>query len=163
MDTGDETNRYESLLKLTPAQALAADVLDAGGSQSEAAEMAGVSRVTISRWTHHHPAFVAELNRRYIERAGRVATRVDELTSKAMELVAKSVEQGDTSVAIQWLRILGPLGLKNRDPKGKRPISAEEIIAKAAELAAMAAPLELVSHPYRDSAVRRIISSVKSD
>lgn len=156
MNTHDETLRYESLLKLSPAQTVAVDVLDAGGSQLDAAAKAGVSRVTISRWTHHHPAFVAELNRRCIERAGRVAAQSDELIFKAMELVAQAIDQGDVTVAVQVLRILGPVTPEIRSRRMERPISAEEIIARDVGVAAMNAPLELVSDPYRNVTVKKI-------
>ncbi len=163
MDARDETIRYESFLKLSPAQVLAVDVLDAGGSQLEAADNAGVSRVTVSRWLHHHPAFIAELNRRQVERASRVAARSDELTLRAMEVVAQAVEQGETSVAIQWLRLLGPALLASSDRKKERPVSAEAIIAKSTEKAAMSAPLELLADPYRKSTLRGIFEGTSHD
>ncbi len=163
MDARDETIRYESLLKLSPPQVLAVDVLDAGGSQVEAAEKAGVSRVTVSRWLHHHPAFVAELNRRQVERASRVAARSDELTFKAMEVVAQAVEQGDTSAAIQWLRLLGPALHAGADRKRERPLSAEAIILHATETMAMSAPMQVISDPYRKSTLKGIISLTEQE
>lgn len=157
----DETNRYGSLLQLTPTQAIAIDVLDCGGTQSEAAERAGVSRVTVSRWIHNHPAFIAELNRRHVERADRVSVRIDELTLRAMELVALAIEQGDTSTAIQWLRISGPMNPNLRGRGSERPLSADAIITRASESAAMSAPMEILSDPYRMGTMRKLVALVE--
>jgi hypothetical protein len=156
----NETNRYESLLRLTPTQVIAIDVLDCGGTQTEAAERAGVSRVTVSRWVHHHPAFSAELNRRMVERARRVAAQADELTLRAMALTIRAIDEGDTSVAIQWLRLAGTTLLSNLSRQIERPLTAEAIIAKSTEKAAMSAPLELLADPYRKSTLRGILEMV---
>ena len=158
----DETSRYDSLLQLTPTQAIAVDVLDCGGTQMEAAERAGVSRVTVSRWIHNHPAFVAELNRRQVERANRVSARIDELTLRAMELVGQAIEQGDTPTAIQWLRIAGPMSPILRGQGSERPLSAEAIITRAAESAAMSAPLEVLSNPYRKGTMRKLVALIEA-
>lgn len=160
MDARDETIRYESLLKLTPTQVIAVDVLDRGGTQTEAAELAGVSRVTVSRWVHHHPAFLAELNRRIVERAHRVTTQADELTLKAMTVLSRAIDEGDTSAAIQWLRLLGPTALSIQSREPDRPLSAEAVISRSIEAAAMAAPLEMLADPYRKSTVRGILAMV---
>ena len=46
---------------ISPAQALALDALVSGGSITKAATEAGVARETVSRWVHHDPVFLAQL------------------------------------------------------------------------------------------------------
>ena len=57
------TASYRPLHQLTASQQLAVTALAAGATHGEAAEEAGVHRVTVTRWARHHPAFIAELNR----------------------------------------------------------------------------------------------------
>ncbi len=53
----EATDRYKVLRELNHAQTSALDVLIAGGTHAEAAETAGVHRVTVTRWVSNHPAF----------------------------------------------------------------------------------------------------------
>src|SRR5271165_2713675 len=46
---------------ISPAQSLAVAALVNGSSITQAAEKAGVTRETVSRWVHRNPAFIAEL------------------------------------------------------------------------------------------------------
>ena len=45
----------------SPAQWLALQALVSGGSITTAASEAGVARETVSRWVHHDPVFLAEV------------------------------------------------------------------------------------------------------
>jgi hypothetical protein len=101
------TDRYRSLLELTPQQALAVDALTAGATHADAAQVAGVDRTTVSRWATRHPAFIAEVNRRRLERAEATRSRVEILTMRSIELVAAAINDGDAALAMQWLRIHG--------------------------------------------------------
>ena len=65
------TDRYEMLRRLSEQQLCAIEALIGGSSIQEAADAAGVNRVTVSRWRNHHPEFQAELNRRRDEKIGR--------------------------------------------------------------------------------------------
>jgi hypothetical protein len=121
------TNRYKSLHALSPSQSLALDALDAGRTHGEAAEVAGVDRTTVSRWTRHHPAFVAELNRRKVERADRNQRRIDEVTVLAIEAVAAAVAGGDIATAIQWLKIREPTTVSEQSGA---PTSPEAVIER---------------------------------
>jgi hypothetical protein len=53
---------------LSSAQLRAIDILDAGGTHAESADAAGVSKDEVAGWTLFDGAFVAELNRRRLER-----------------------------------------------------------------------------------------------
>jgi hypothetical protein len=101
------TDRYKSLHELSPAQTIALDVLDAGGSHTEAAGSSGVDRTTVSRWATKHPAFVAELNRRKRERAEESACQIADITSTALGSVGAAIQAGDASLAMQWLKQFG--------------------------------------------------------
>ena len=46
---------------ISPAQWLALQALVSGGSITKAATEAGVARETVSRWVHHDPVFLAQL------------------------------------------------------------------------------------------------------
>ena len=62
MTDGDpETRVREALVVLSPAQAIAVNALVAGSSHVSAAEAAGVTSETVSRWFRHYPACRAAL------------------------------------------------------------------------------------------------------
>jgi|GEM_PF-1804567 len=99
------TDRYRLLLELNPSQALAVEVIDRGGSHAEAAEAAGVDRTTVSRWVSRHPAVIAELNRRRLDRARSNARVLAETDRKALACIADALESGDPNLALQWFKI----------------------------------------------------------
>ncbi len=99
--------RYKLLLELSPSQALAIEVIDRGGSHAEAAQAAGVDRTTVSRWATKHPAFVAEISNRRLERARESEQCLRELDRKAAAAIADGIEKGDTSLSLQWFKIRG--------------------------------------------------------
>lgn len=103
----ESTDRYRLLLELTPAQAIAADALTAGATHAEAAHAAGVDRTTVTRWSTRHPAFIAEMNRRRVASAEATRQRVELLTMRSIELVGQAINEGDTNLAMQWLRLHG--------------------------------------------------------
>lgn len=57
-------------------QLLAISVLERGGTCQAAAEVAGVTRQTVSRWMHHDVVFQAERNRRKAELLDRSHMRI---------------------------------------------------------------------------------------
>jgi len=95
------------LVELAPAQLIALDLLDSGATHAEAAKACGKDRVTVTRWVSHHPAFIAELNRRKIERVREHERAVAELTRAAVATVGKAVADGDVRAAVDWLRLVG--------------------------------------------------------
>jgi hypothetical protein len=152
------TDRYESLLKLSPSQSLAADVLYMGGTHQEAADAAGVNRVTVTRWVHHHPAFVAEMTRRTFERYECLASRAETVSERAIGLVLQAIENGDLSTALTWLRLSANLG-RLRDlatPTQDVSLTPTAIINKASESAALHETFEMFSSSYRGGAIDRI-------
>ena len=105
------TRDYSALQVLSAAQVTALGVLEAGGSHAEAAEAAGVHRVTVSKWVTRHPEFIAETNRRRADRADRLAVRVDSVTASALDVIAQACAEGDRAAALAWLRLVGLAGV----------------------------------------------------
>jgi hypothetical protein len=149
---------------LTPAQVLALDVLDAGGTHSEAAQVAGVHRVTVSKWTTRHPGFVAELTRRRLARFELVADRAEAVTLSALDLVAKAIDNGDTSAALSWLKLAGlPSSLADHRAKvASAPLSAGEMLDREADKLSMAAPLAVMTDSYRPAALEVIAKELEA-
>ncbi len=119
------TNDYRSLRELTNQQLLALETLMAGGTHAEAAEHAGVHRVTVSNWARGHPAFLAEMNRRQLERCEQRVKRLRELDEAALAGVAAQLETNDPEFALKWLKLRG---LETPAPTG--PTDPEELIER---------------------------------
>lgn len=158
------TDRYSSLRELSPAQARALDVLDAGGTHSEAAEAASVHRVTVSKWTTRHPAFVAELTRRRLARFELVADRAEAVTLDALDLVAQAIANGDTSAALSWLKLAGlPASLgEHRARVSSAPRSVAEMVEREADKVAMAAPLVVLTDSYKPTALEAMAKELEA-
>ena len=156
------TARYQSLLELNPSQVSAIEVLDGGGTHQEAAEAAGVNRVTVTRWARHHPAFVAELNRRKVERTENLATRTDTVTRAALEVVEQAVRAGDLSAALAWIRLAhGPGRLGSSDgSRNVAPLTPQAVIDGIAQATAINETMDVMIGMYRDDAVRTIEASL---
>lgn len=101
------TDDYKSLRSLTERQLLAIDALLTGSTHREAAEAAGVHRVTVSGWVSTHPAFQAELNRRRQELNEGRAARLRELDEAALNALAARLDDGDPEYAMKWLKLRG--------------------------------------------------------
>jgi hypothetical protein len=100
------TERYEALHNLTPAQARAACAVASGETHEAAGNLAGVHRVTVTRWSHDHPAFRAEVNRLRAEAAAQARRKVRDVTEAAIALIGKAVEEGDLQAAFTWLKLV---------------------------------------------------------
>jgi hypothetical protein len=107
----DIADCYELLLQLSPSQSLAVEVLDRGGTHSEAAEAAGVDRTTVARWATRHPAFVAELGRRRLDRARSNARRLAEIDLQAIGEISAEIERGNADLALKWCKLRGFSGM----------------------------------------------------
>lgn len=82
------------LLELTPAQQLAVEALAGGGTQQKAAEAAGVTRETVTRWAGHLPAFRATLN---LFRTAIVTEQIDtarRIRGKALGAIETALDEG---------------------------------------------------------------------
>lgn len=152
------TDRYQSLLELNQAQVTAIEVLDAGGTHQEAADNAGVNRVTVTRWGRHHPAFIAELNRRKVERAENLAIRTDLLTASALEVVQRAVQEGDLSAALAWIRLSHGSGRQGQHgaSQNSTPLTALAVIDGTAQAIAFNETVEVMVGMYRDDALVQI-------
>jgi hypothetical protein len=73
---------------ITPKQELALVKLLAGGTDSEAGELAGVDRRTVFTWRHEDPAFASELR-----------SRQQAIFERAMRCLVKDVENATKTVA----------------------------------------------------------------
>lgn len=105
MTEADES-RHEpnDLLRTTPVQDLAIEVLVGGGTTLSAAKESGVSRQTVSLWRNHHPGFKAVLNSRRRELLTERADRVRDMDAQALAVVAEAIDDGDRSMALAWIK-----------------------------------------------------------
>jgi len=98
----------EALVSLTPTQQVAVEALIAGGTHQSAAEAAGVSRETVTRWAGHLPAFQATLN---LYRATIVRDQIDiarRIRGKALSAVEAGIDDGSVD-PLAVLRVLSDL------------------------------------------------------
>jgi hypothetical protein len=123
---------------LTPAQELAVTLLLAGKTDKEAADAAGVSRQTVWTWRTHHPAFIAETNRRRKELWEAAIERLRGLLGRAVEVMEEDLEAQDPRVrqraASLVLQVLGLMDKRHWEPAG--PTTPEEVERAAARRAA---------------------------
>jgi hypothetical protein len=84
-----------ALLHLTPAQQVAAEALATGATQQAAAEAAGVTRETVTRWAGHVPAFKATLNRyRHAIATDQIET-ARRVRGKALAAIEAALDNGE--------------------------------------------------------------------
>jgi aryl-alcohol dehydrogenase-like predicted oxidoreductase len=119
------TNGYKSLRELSEHQLVAIDALLSGATHGEAADKAGVHRVTVSKWASGHPAFQAELSRRRQELNEQRVARLRELDEAAFDAVARQLDTSDPEFAIKWLKLRG---INSSIHPALGPTDAEEII-----------------------------------
>jgi hypothetical protein len=122
------TKRYKSLRQLTTQQGVAIEALMEGATHAEAADRAGVHRVTVSKWARGHPAFKAELARRRLERHQQHADRLRDLDAAALESVDARIRENDAEFALKWLKLRGleqpaPTGLTDADEIIEREVA----------------------------------------
>jgi len=156
------TARYQSLLELNPSQVAAIEILDGGGTHQEAADAAGVNRVTVTRWARHHPAFIAELNRRRVERTENLATRTDSVTRAALEVVEQAVQAGDLSAALAWIRHAHGSGRPGAPDQSRNsvPLMPLAVIDGIAQAIAINETMDVMVGVYRDEALAQIQESL---
>jgi hypothetical protein len=77
---------------ISPAQLPALQALVSGGSISTAAKEAGVARETVSRWVHHDPIFLAELQNVRAELALQTRCALEALGIQAIGVLADAVQ-----------------------------------------------------------------------
>lgn len=84
---------------ITERQSIAIDLLLLGLSVTTVAQQIGVSRQTVSNWIHSHIPFIVERNRRRRMNDEARARRCEHALDLAIELVIRSLESGETTLA----------------------------------------------------------------
>ena len=93
--------------EVTDRQPIAIDALVAGSTHLEAAKLAGVQRTTVTAWCNKNITFIAEWNRRRKQRLAAAGERLHEVTVAALDAVMESINNGDTVIALAFIRIVG--------------------------------------------------------
>jgi Homeodomain-like domain len=78
---------------LTLPQQSAVDLLASGKTDTEAAELLGLHRTTVSKWRAYDPAFQAALNRRRAEVWASGVDRLRSLVPKALDALADELDK----------------------------------------------------------------------
>jgi hypothetical protein len=81
-----------TLQTISPAQSLALGVLVSGGSVTKAAQQAGVARETVSRWLHHDPVFIAEMQNARAELASQTRCALEALGMQAVGVLVSALQ-----------------------------------------------------------------------
>jgi hypothetical protein len=113
---------------LTLPQQSAIDLLASGKTDTETAELLGLSRVAVSKWRLYDPVFQAALNQRRAEVWGAGCDRLRALVPKALDALADELDNKDNpnrlKAAVEVLKLA-------QLPAGKAGIGAtdaEEIV-----------------------------------
>jgi hypothetical protein len=109
---------------LSPRQLTAIDRLLAGETVTLAAAAAGVCRETVCRWRRHDLQFIAALESRRAELREAVRSRLLSIAHRALENVARAVDQGDVRTSLIVLRGTGLLaGAPVLDSLGREEVA----------------------------------------
>ncbi|MFC5713834.1 hypothetical protein ACFPU1_13755 [Thalassorhabdus alkalitolerans] len=102
------TKGYKREQGLTIEQLNAIDLLIAGKSDQDVANVIEVNRVTITKWRNYDVYFRAELNKRRKELWGASIDKMRAILPKAIERLEKEIEkEHGWKVAIELLKISG--------------------------------------------------------
>jgi hypothetical protein len=113
--TANGTPVYARQHSRTPTlpQLNAIDLLAAGKTDQEAADLLKLHRTTVTKWRLYDPVFQSALNRRRAEVWGAAADRLRSLIPKALDVLAELLN-GHGSVrfkaAVQLLKLAPPTG-----------------------------------------------------
>jgi hypothetical protein len=112
---------------LTLPQQSAIDLLASGKTDTETAELLGLSRVAVSKWRLYDPVFQAALNRRRAEVWGAGCERLRALIPKALDTLTDALEEKDSPNRLKAaLEVLRLVRLPAPVPAG--PTAPEEIV-----------------------------------
>ena len=84
-------------------QLLAIDALLTGATHSEAADIAGVHRCTVTGWVNHHIGFITELNQRRHQRNLSSADLLHSVIHDALRLLTQAISEGNVKAALSLL------------------------------------------------------------
>jgi hypothetical protein len=114
----------------TLPQLNAIDLLAAGKTDQETADLLGLHRTTVTKWRLYDPVFQAALNRRRAEVWGAAADKLRSLVPKALDVLAAALDKPmghrDFKAAVAILRLAAPAG----DALAIGPTEAEEIVRR---------------------------------
>jgi len=114
----EESN--EKSQNLTEKQLSAISLIIQGKNDSEVAREVGVTRETVNRWKNQDEHFEAELNRIERDMWNESKRKLRELSSKAIEILAKELEGEDKlKASIHVLKALGIYGSEGNRPYGR--------------------------------------------
>ena len=102
-----------SLLALTPAQQLAVESIASGSTHQVAAEHAGVTRETVTRWPGHLPAFQAVGRYRAALLDDRLAT-ARRIRGKALGSIEEALDAGEIDPIVVLKAVGAPSQLSQR-------------------------------------------------
>ena len=120
----------EASQALSPCEEKALAVILAGGTGREAAEAAGVTPSTISRWRHHHRGFRDALDQGVAELRDAAKVRVEATVDLAISRVRAHLEAGDPRVELRAAELALRSAKVMSDREGHGPyddLSAEEL------------------------------------
>ena len=66
-----------------------------------------MQRTTVTAWCNKNIIFIAEWNRRRKQRLTAAGERLHEATSTALDVVAETINGGDTAAALALIRMVG--------------------------------------------------------
>jgi hypothetical protein len=92
---------------LTPEQLNGIDLLIQGKSDQDVADLIGRDRATVWRWRTHVPFFMATLEARRQEVFGVAVQRLRNLLDKAIDNIAKDIEDGDVKSSFELVKATG--------------------------------------------------------
>lgn len=120
----------ETRQTLTTGQLNAIDRLVTGATDSEAADVAGVTRQTVNGWRRHNPMFKAELNRRREAIMGASVDRLRALLPVALDTLERELKGGENGwkAALKILEIGG-----TGSPSKIGPTDSHEFLRDRAE------------------------------
>jgi len=113
LPTSHDPEQLHRRLVLQPRQQQALEWLTGGGTLTEAAELVGVSRQTVSHWVNHDPAF-GWLYRQWQEhQRDNAESRALGLVDAAIDNLIAAIRRGDLKASQFVLRLLG-IGSRRR-------------------------------------------------
>ena len=99
-----------SLLALTPAQQLAVESIASGSTHQVAAEHAGVTRETVTRWLGHLPAFQAALGRYRAALLDDQLATARRIRGKALSSIEEALDAGEIDPIVVLKAVGAPQG-----------------------------------------------------
>jgi hypothetical protein len=124
----------------TLSQLNAIDLLAAGKTDQETADLLKLHRTTVTKWRLYDPVFQAALNRRRAEVWGAAADRLQSLIPRALnvlgEVLADESHPGRLKAAIELLRLVPPTGAAMT----VGPTEADEIVREIVSVRRNQAP-----------------------